>query len=172
MKRFDATSKPSLNNSNQATRQYMTKYNIRPKTEKAANYRMAIRTEVINEIYEQLMRKMIVEKKFRDPHYTAAKLAQEIGTNTRYISAAVSLRFQQTYTELINGYRVREAVALLTDRRNRDLTMAEIASMVGFANRQSFYAAFYRNYAKTPKEYQDNFFAKSLQLRRSRKSHE
>jgi len=147
----------------------MAKYNIRPRKEKPANYRMAVSTEVINVIYEQLMRKMIVEKKYRDPHYTAARLAEEIGTNTRYISAAVSLRFQQTYTELVNGYRVREAVALLTDRRNRGLTMAEVASKVGFANRQSFYAAFYRNFGKTPKEYQDNFFAKSQELRRPRK---
>ncbi|MBQ6433117.1 MAG: AraC family transcriptional regulator [Bacteroidaceae bacterium] len=147
----------------------MAKYNIRPKKEKPANYRMAVSADVINEIYEQLLRKMIVEKKYRDPHYTAARLAEEIGTNTRYISAAVSLRFQQTYSELINGYRVREAVAILTDRRYRGLTMAEIAAMVGYSNRQSFYAAFYRAYAKTPKEFQDNFYAKSLELRRSRK---
>lgn len=149
----------------------MTKYNIRPKKEKPANYRMAVSADVINGIYEQLLRKMIVEKKFRDPHYTASRFAEEIGTNTRYISAAVSLRFQQSYTEVVNGYRVREAVAVLTDRRNRGLTMAEVASMVGFANRQSFYAAFYRAFAKSPKDYQDNFFAKSLELRRSRKSH-
>jgi AraC-like DNA-binding protein len=147
----------------------MAKYNIRPKKEKPANYRMAVSADVINEIYEQLLRKMIVEKKYRDPHYTAARLAEEIGTNTRYISAAVSLRFQQTYSELINWYRVREAVAILTDRRYRGLTMAEIAAMVGYSNRQSFYAAFYRAYAKTPKEFQDNFYAKSLELRRSRK---
>ncbi len=147
----------------------MTKYNIRQKKEKPANYRMAVSADVINEIYEQMLRKMIVEKKYRDPHYTAARLAEEIGTNTRYISAAVSLRFQQTYSELINGYRVREAAAILSDRRFRGLTMAEVAAMVGYANRQSFYAAFYRNYAKTPKEFQDNFFAKSLELRRSRK---
>lgn len=147
----------------------MAKYNIRPKKEKPANYRMAVSADVINEIYEQLLRKMIVEKKYRYPHYTAARLAEEIGTNTRYISAAVSLRFQQTYSELINGYRVREAVAILTDRRYRGLTMAEIAAMVGYSNRQSFYAAFYRAYAKTPKEFQDNFYAKSLELRRSRK---
>lgn len=149
----------------------MSKYNIRTRKEKPANYRMAVSADVINSIYEQLLRKMIVEKKFRDPHYTATRLAQEIGTNTRYISAAVSLRFQQTYTELVNGYRVREAVAMLTDRRNRSLTMAEVAAAVGFANRQSFYAAFYRTYSKTPKEYQDNFFARSLELRRPRKHH-
>ncbi len=72
----------------------MAKYNLRVKQEKPAIYRMAVKPEVIDEIYEQILKKMIVEKKFRDPKFTAQKLAEEIGTNTRYISAAVSLRFQ------------------------------------------------------------------------------
>ncbi len=138
----------------------MAKYNIRDKKEKPAAYRTAIKPEVIDVIYEQLLRKMIVEKKYKDPTYTAKKLAEEIQTNTRYISAAVSLRFQQNYAELVNGYRVREAISMLTDKRNRNMTIGDIALACGFANRQSFYSAFYRLQGKTPKQYQDEFFAK------------
>ena len=138
----------------------MAKYNLHEKKEKPAIYRTAIKTEVIDEIYEQILKKMIVEKKYRDPGYTAQQLSQEIGTNTRYISAAVSLRFQMNFSTLIAGYRIREAIAMLTDKRKRNLTMADIAKACGFANRQSFYAAFYRIQAKSPKQYQDEFFAK------------
>ena len=138
----------------------MSKYNIHEKKEKPAVYRTAVKPEVIDEIYEQILRKMIVEKKYRDPEYTAQQLAKEINTNTRYISAAVSLRFQSNFSSLVAGYRVREAIAMMTDKRNRDLTMANIAKACGFANRQSFYAAFFRIHAKTPKQYQDEFFAK------------
>lgn len=148
----------------------MAKYNYREKKEKPATYRMAVKPEVIDEIYEQILKKMIVEKKFRDPKFTAQRLAEEIGTNTRYISAAVSLRFQQNYTELINGYRIREAIAIITDRRNRGITMGEVAAAAGFANRQSFYAAFYRIHGKTPKDYQNQFFAKAGENKRGRKS--
>lgn len=148
----------------------MAKYNYREKKEKPATYRMAVKPEVIDEIYEQILKKMIVEKKFRDPKFTAQRLAEEIGTNTRYISAAVSLRFQQNYTELINGYRIREAIAIMTDRRNRGITMGEVAAAAGFANRQSFYAAFYRIHGKTPKDYQNLFFAKAGENKRGRKS--
>lgn len=136
----------------------MAKYNIREKKVKPATYRTAIKPEIIDSIYEQILRKMIVEKKYRDSTYTAKKLADEIQTNTRYISAAVSLRFQMNYAELVSGYRVREAISMMTDKRNRSLTMGEVATACGFANRQSFYSAFYRLQGKTPKQYQDEFF--------------
>ena len=111
----------------------MAKYNYHEKKEKAATYRTQVRPELIDEIYEQILRKMIVEKKYKDPTYTAKKLAEEIHTNTRYISATVSLRFQMNYAELVCGYRIRDAISMLTDKRNRDLTMAEVAHACGFA---------------------------------------
>jgi len=148
----------------------MAKYNYHEKKEKAATYRSQIRPEIIDEIYEQILKKMIVEKKYKDPTYTAKKLAEEIQTNTRYISAAVSLRFQMNYAELVCGYRIRDAISMLTDKRNKQMTMAQVAEVCGFANRQSFYAAFYRLQGKTPKQYQAEFFAKLLQPKRQKKT--
>lgn len=148
----------------------MAKYNYHEKKEKAATYRTQVKPEVIDEIYEQILRKMIVEKKYRDSTYTAKKLAEEIQTNTRYISAAVSLRFQMNYAELIAGYRIRDAISMLQDKRNKGMTMGEIAAACGFANRQSFYAAFYHLQGKTPKQYQAEFLAKMALPKRPRKA--
>lgn len=147
----------------------MAKYNTIEKKEKAATYRTLISPTIIDELYEQILRKMIVEKKYKDPTYTAKKLAEEIHTNTRYISAAVSLRFQMNYSELLAGYRVRDAISMLTDRRNRGMKMGEIGQACGFATRQSFYAAFYRSQGKSPKQYQDDFFARMFQPKRNKK---
>lgn len=148
----------------------MAKYNYREKKEKPATYRVQIRPEVIDEIYEQILRKMIVEKKYRDPNYTAKQLAEDIQTNTRYISATISLRFQMNYAELISTYRVRDALSMLQDKRNKELTMAEIAEACGFSNRQSFYAAFYHLQGKTPKQYQSEFLAKMALPKRPKKN--
>ena len=134
------------------------KYNITEKKEKPAKYRTNIRAEVLDTIYEAILRKMIVEKKYREADYTAQKLAQEIGTNPRYISAAVSMRFQMSFPELINNYRVRDACILLTDKRNLDKNITEIAMAVGFRNRQSLYVAFYREKKMTPTEFRERFF--------------
>ena len=53
----------------------------------------------------------------------------------------------------LNEYRVKDALHLLTDKRYADKNVEEISAMVGFANRQSFYAAFYKNIGETPNGY-------------------
>ena len=138
----------------------MSKYNLREKKDAPALYRTAIKSEVIDEIYEQILRKMIVEKRYRDPQYNAQMLAKEIHTNARYVSAAVSLRFQTNFPSLIAGYRLRDAIAMMTDKRTRHMTMSEISVAAGFANRQTFYSSFFKVYGKSPKQYQNDFFAK------------
>lgn len=135
----------------------MTKYNQHEKLQKTAAYRFRISPEVIDAIYEAILRAMIVDKKYRDPDYTAKQLATDIHSNTRYVSAAVSLRFNMNFTELVNGYRVREAAYMLTDRRYRQLTVEQIGLACGFRSRQSFHAAFFRAYGQAPREYQKDF---------------
>lgn len=131
----------------------MPKYNIHEKKDRDASYRMLLRPELVDELYEQVLQKLVVEKKYRDPDYSARRLAQELNTNTRYISAVINLRFQQNYSALVNEYRIREALYLLIDHRYEEKNVEDIARMVGFANRQSFYAAFYRMKGMTPREY-------------------
>ena len=59
-------------------------------------------------------------------------------------------RFGKNYSCLLNEYRIKDAKHLLVDKRYADKNVEEISSMVGFANRQSFYAAFYKNVGETP----------------------
>ncbi len=131
----------------------MSKYNILEKKEKEASYRMLLRSELVDELYEKILQKLVVEKKYRDANYSARQLAADLKTNTRYVSAVINLRFQQNYSALVNEYRIREALYMLIDHRYEDKKIEEIARMVGFANRQSFYAAFFRMKGMTPREY-------------------
>ena len=57
------------------------------------------------------------------------------------------------YSCLLNQYRINDAANLLVDKRYQDKTIEEISAMVGFANRQSFYASFYKYRGETPKNY-------------------
>ena len=138
----------------------MGQYNLTVKKEKNAAYRSMIKAELVDELYEKILKIFVVDKKYRDPDYSAKKLAEELNTNTRYISAVVNVRFHQNYSSLVNEYRVKDAQHLLTDKRYMDKTMEEISAMVGFANRQSFYAAFYKNYGITPRIYRMQAIAK------------
>ena len=110
-------------------------YNIKEKKEKDAAYRSLIRAELADELYDK--------------------------TNTRYLSAVIISRFGMNYSCLVNEYRIREAAHLLVDRRYLDKNVEEISTMVGFANRQSFYAAFYRIKGETPRNYRRRHLEKT-----------
>lgn len=131
----------------------MAKYNIKEKKEKEAAYRALVSPKVMDELKEKILNIILIQKKYKDKNYSAAKLAEDLGTNTRYISAVVNVRFHMNYTSLVNKYRIEEAMALLVDRRYKDLNMEDISDMVGFSNRQSFYASFYRINGCTPRDY-------------------
>ena len=128
-------------------------YNIKEKTEKNAAYRSLIRAELADELFDKILNIIIIEKRYRDKDFSAKELARMLETNTRYISAVINSRFNTNFSCLINEYRVKEALHRLTDKRYADLTIEEIGSMVGFANRQSFYASFYRIMGETPNGY-------------------
>ena len=131
----------------------MSKYNITERKKKEATYIGALSTTLVEDIYEKILLKFVVEKKYRDPEYTAARLAEEIGCNARYISAVVHLRYRDNFSQLINEFRIKEAMYMITDKHFADLKMEDIALATGFSNRQCFYSAFYRKNGMTPLDY-------------------
>ena len=131
----------------------MAKYQIRELKVMEAGYRSLVSPRMMDQMQEQIMNIIVFQKKYRDKDYSAKKLADEIGTNTRYISAVVNTRFHMNYTQFVNSYRISEAMTLLVDKRYQNQNVAEIGDMVGFANRQSFYASFFRFRGITPRQY-------------------
>ena len=128
-------------------------YNIREKQEKNAAYRSLIRAELADELYDKILNIIIIGKRYRDKDFSAKELAVELGTNTRYISAVINSRFNTNFSCLVNEFRIKEAMYRMTDKRYHDMTIEEIGLSVGFANRQSFYASFYRVMGETPNGY-------------------
>lgn len=131
----------------------MTKYNITEVKEKEATYRTLVSPKLMDELKEKILQVILMQKKYKDKDYSARKLAEDLGTNTRYISAVVNVKFHMNYTSFVNKYRIEEAMALLVDKRYQDCNMEEISDMVGFSNRQSFYASFFKVNGCTPREY-------------------
>ena len=131
----------------------MAKYNITEKKEKEAVYRSLVSPRLMDEMKEKIMNIIVMQKKYKDKNYSAKRLAEDLGTNTRYVSAVVNVRFHMNYASFINKYRIEEAMSILVDKRYQDLRMEEVSDMVGFANRQSFYASFYKLMNMTPRDY-------------------
>lgn len=144
----------------------MVKYNLHELKPKEAKYRSLVSPEMMDTLQEGILAKIVMEKKYKDKDYSAKVLAEDLKTNTRYISAVVNTRFHQNFTSLVNSYRINDAMTMLTDKRCAELNMGEIAEMVGFANRQSFYAAFYKFQGMTPRAYRMKFLLEHPELKK------
>lgn len=131
----------------------MAKYNISERKVKEAAYRTLVNPQLMDDLKGRILDLIVMQKKYKDKNYSAKQLASDLGTNTRYISAVVNVRFHMNYTSLVNKYRIEEAMSILVDKRYADMSIEEVSDMVGFANRQSFYASFYKIMGITPREY-------------------
>ena len=131
----------------------MNKYNIVEKPEKEAAYRSLVSPALMDDLKEKILNVIVMKKKYKDKNYSARQLAADLGTNTRYLSAVINVRFHMNYTSFVNKYRIEEAMSILIDKRYQNLRIEEVSDMVGFANRQSFYASFYKITGITPKKY-------------------
>lgn len=131
----------------------MSKYNISEKTPKQAFYRTQVNATLMDELKEKILDIILIRQKYKDKNYSAKQLAIDLGTNTRYVSAVVNVKFHMNYTSFVNKFRIEEAMSLLADRRYASCNMEEISDMIGFSNRQSFYASFYKLTGMTPRQY-------------------
>ena len=132
-------------------------YNITEKKEHEAKYRSLVNPEMMDTLKEKILRIIVIQDKYKDKEYSAKQLAMDLGTNTRYVSAVINVKFHTNYSCFVNKYRIDEAMSLMVDRRYQKLTMEQISDMVGFSNRQSFYASFYRIMNMSPREYRVKF---------------
>lgn len=136
----------------------MAKYNIQPKKEKIARYQSMLSEETKDRLRDEIIRVLVTERKYKDPDYSSKKLAEDLNTNSRYISAVCATRFHKNYAELVNDYRVNDAMSLLTDKRYARMSVEGISEMAGFNTRQSFYANFFKRIGVTPRQYRANHF--------------
>lgn len=116
-------------------------------------YRTRLRSERAAQLFAKILEKLTADKLYRDPKFTAQRLAEELQTNTRYISAAVALHTGDNYNALVNSLRLRDACRMLRSTRYAQYTAEEIGLLSGFSSRQAFYSAFHRSKNCTPRQY-------------------
>lgn len=103
-------------------------------------------------LYANLEKIMREQRAYTDQNLTVASLANQLGTNQKYLSAAISHHGDGHFNQFINRHRVNEARRLLSDKTNNQ-TVTEIMQECGFHSRSAFYAAFKRHTGLTPSQY-------------------
>ncbi len=80
----------------------MAKYNLTETKEKKATYRSLVSPRLMDELKDKILDIILFQQKYKEKGYSAKKLAEDLNTNTRYISAVVNVRFHANYTSFVN----------------------------------------------------------------------
>ena len=94
---------------------------------------------------------MTEEKLFKDPNLTVSSVADKLGSNRTYVSRAIN-ESGKTFTQIVNDYRIREAIALISDIEAA-IPLKQICGDVGFSSISTFYSTFQSVTGMTPARY-------------------
>ena len=148
--RFDAlvNSKPEITKSS-LEEQIEDKPKIKTETR--------INDEVVSKILVQL-EKLESNNLFLKSDITTQSLAEEIGTNNKYISTIVNEYKNKKFTDYLNDLRINYAIETLkTDTQKRKYTIVALSQEFGFNNAESFSNAFQKRSGLKP-----SYFIKEL----------
>ncbi|MBR1571873.1 MAG: helix-turn-helix domain-containing protein [Lachnospiraceae bacterium] len=100
-----------------------------------------------------------VEENYRDGTFT--DLAEQLHYDLHWLSKTIKQLTGKNYTELLQEKRMRQAAYLL---RTSKLTVADIATAVGYENISYFHRLFQKTYGTSPRNYRLDYSTESEDL--------
>ena len=106
--------------------------------------------ERAEEIRRSLLLVMERDKPFLNENLNLAELASRLAIPRVHLSQVVNANLGTSFPQLLNEYRVREAMRLFKDPELAHLTIEAIGYEAGFRSRSGFYSAFKHIMGETP----------------------
>ena len=103
-------------------------------------------------LLERVQRLMTEKQVYLTPGLKVTDVADALGTNRTYVSACINRQTGMSFSDYVNGFRVRHAQELLL-RKDDTLTLAQVGVQAGFAGDTSFFRNFKKVTGQTPSEW-------------------
>lgn len=92
---------------------------------------------------------------FCSPDFSLDRMAELVGSNSKYVSQVINDTFHKNFTNYVNEYRIHLACLRLSDRsRYGNLTIRAVAESTGFNSYTAFISVFRKVTGITPSLYQ------------------
>ncbi|UKM64973.1 helix-turn-helix transcriptional regulator [Flavobacteriaceae bacterium GSB9] len=105
------------------------------------------------ELSENLIKLMVEEKVYKENNISLEILADKLNTTRHNTSQIINENFNMNFFELINKFRIQEAVNLFILDVNGNLNIIDVAYEVGYNNKVTFNKAFKKEMELTPSEF-------------------
>lgn len=103
---------------------------------------------------EKLNLFMLEKKPFLERELSLNQLSELMGESPQKISFCINHILNKNFFSFINEYRVKEAMNLIANPKNKNLTLLAIAFDSGFNSKSSFNSLFKKISGYTPSDYQ------------------
>lgn len=100
---------------------------------------------------ERLLDYFESEKPYLSKNLTMEEVAMRLYTNKSYLSKTINMEMNKNFRELVNYYRVKEAISIFSS--DMDMSVTDLRDKCGFNNNASFTSAFKLNTGFTPGEW-------------------
>ena len=107
------------------------------------------------ELKEELVKLLTEDKVYRDSSINLETLSEKLNTTRHNASQIINEHFDMNFFELINKFRIEEAVNILLEDKNGNLNIIDIAYEVGYNNKVTFNKAFKKETSLTPTQFLD-----------------
>ena len=111
------------------------------------------------ELKNQLLALLEEDKIYRENDINLDTLADRLGTTRHSASQIINEHFGQNFFELINSFRIREAMVILKSDTAREKNIIDVAYEVGFNNKVTFNKSFKKINEVTPSQYVKALFS-------------
>jgi AraC-like DNA-binding protein len=105
------------------------------------------------ELKKEILKLLDDDKIYRENDLSLTSLADRVGTNRHGASQVINEHFGLNYFELINQYRINEAIEMFKEDTERKQSIIDVAYAVGFNNKVTFNKAFKKIMDSTPSQY-------------------
>lgn len=96
---------------------------------------------------------MAEQQPFRNPDLSVEEIAAMLDKKYRSVSEAINRCRGMNFKTYVNGFRVAEAVRLMTEDKGNRLTIDAIAYDSGFTDRSNFYRVFKKHKGISPSDF-------------------
>ena len=105
------------------------------------------------ELKQNLISLLVTQKIYKDNSINLEKLSNVLDTSRHNTSQIINEQFNMNFFELINKFRVDEAISLLKENKLNSLQIIDIAYEVGYNNKVTFNKAFKKETSLTPSQF-------------------
>lgn len=108
------------------------------------------------QLFKEIKQRLIHEEAYKNPDLNLNSLAQQVKSNSKYVSQSIQQGTNKNYNTYINHLRVMEAQKLIQESyEDVNLNLNDVMYACGFKSRSTFYTAFQKETGMSPKQYKD-----------------